>query len=114
MIIAYGLISRELYRGIQFELGQNTETTGEIHHKFYPNCKRLFVHTDLTHTADENIYFTFIDLYEAAGNYIRKTGNSRLYLCLGKYDNHQRFNSCLNLYFNVNVVQFLIDANHHK
>ncbi|KAI3366070.1 hypothetical protein L3Q82_009892, partial [Scortum barcoo] len=29
MIIAYGLISRELYRGIQFELGQNTETTGQ-------------------------------------------------------------------------------------
>ncbi|XP_028254701.1 cholecystokinin receptor-like [Parambassis ranga] len=29
MIIAYGLISRELYRGIQFELGQNSETTGQ-------------------------------------------------------------------------------------
>ncbi|XP_061571627.1 cholecystokinin receptor-like [Cololabis saira] len=28
MIIAYGLISRELYRGIQFELSQNKETTG--------------------------------------------------------------------------------------
>ncbi|KAM4602146.1 cholecystokinin receptor-like [Polymixia lowei] len=27
MITAYGLISRELYRGIQFELGQNRETT---------------------------------------------------------------------------------------
>ncbi|XP_072230739.1 cholecystokinin receptor-like [Leuresthes tenuis] len=27
MIIAYGLISRELYRGIQFELSQNKETT---------------------------------------------------------------------------------------
>uniref|UniRef100_A0A3B3YZZ6 Gastrin/cholecystokinin type B receptor n=1 Tax=Poecilia mexicana TaxID=48701 RepID=A0A3B3YZZ6_9TELE len=30
MIIAYGLISRELYRGIQFELSQNKETAGEI------------------------------------------------------------------------------------
>lgn len=30
MIVAYGLISRELYRGIQFELGQNAENTGEI------------------------------------------------------------------------------------
>ncbi|XP_047211713.1 cholecystokinin receptor-like isoform X2 [Girardinichthys multiradiatus] len=29
MIIAYGLISRELYRGIQFELSQNKETTGQ-------------------------------------------------------------------------------------
>uniref|UniRef100_A0A3B4WKD0 Gastrin/cholecystokinin type B receptor n=1 Tax=Seriola lalandi dorsalis TaxID=1841481 RepID=A0A3B4WKD0_SERLL len=29
MIIAYGLISRELYRGIQFELSQNAETTGQ-------------------------------------------------------------------------------------
>ncbi|TKS66263.1 Cholecystokinin receptor CCK-XLR [Collichthys lucidus] len=29
MIIAYGLISRELFRGIQFELSQNTETTGQ-------------------------------------------------------------------------------------
>ncbi|XP_070711876.1 cholecystokinin receptor-like [Pempheris klunzingeri] len=29
MIIAYGLISRELYRGIQFELGQNRETAGQ-------------------------------------------------------------------------------------
>ncbi|XP_044044123.1 cholecystokinin receptor-like [Siniperca chuatsi] len=29
MIVAYGLISRELYRGIQFELGQNRETTGK-------------------------------------------------------------------------------------
>lgn len=30
MIIAYGLISRELYRGIQFELSQNREPIGEI------------------------------------------------------------------------------------
>ncbi|XP_032412799.1 cholecystokinin receptor-like [Xiphophorus hellerii] len=29
MIIAYGLISRELYRGIQFELSQNKETAGQ-------------------------------------------------------------------------------------
>uniref|UniRef100_A0A3Q2QFF7 Gastrin/cholecystokinin type B receptor n=1 Tax=Fundulus heteroclitus TaxID=8078 RepID=A0A3Q2QFF7_FUNHE len=29
MIVAYGLISRELYRGIQFELSQNKETTGQ-------------------------------------------------------------------------------------
>ncbi|XP_026219399.1 7tmA_CCK-BR domain-containing protein [Anabas testudineus] len=29
MITAYGLISRELYRGIQFELSQNRETTGQ-------------------------------------------------------------------------------------
>ncbi|XP_041638142.1 cholecystokinin receptor [Cheilinus undulatus] len=29
MIIAYGLISRELYRGMQFEMGQNKETTGQ-------------------------------------------------------------------------------------
>ncbi|KAK2856796.1 hypothetical protein Q5P01_005531 [Channa striata] len=29
MIIAYGLISRELYRGIQFELSQNRETAGQ-------------------------------------------------------------------------------------
>ncbi|XP_046887528.1 cholecystokinin receptor-like [Hypomesus transpacificus] len=28
MIVAYGLISRELYRGIQFELGQNREAMG--------------------------------------------------------------------------------------
>ncbi|KAM6986717.1 cholecystokinin receptor [Aplochiton taeniatus] len=28
MIIAYGLISRELYRGMQFEMGQKKETTG--------------------------------------------------------------------------------------
>lgn len=29
MIVAYGLISRELYRGIQFELGQKTSSPGE-------------------------------------------------------------------------------------
>ncbi|XP_065808117.1 cholecystokinin receptor-like [Labrus bergylta] len=29
MIIAYGLISRELYRGMQFEFGHNKETTGQ-------------------------------------------------------------------------------------
>ncbi|KAG7261645.1 hypothetical protein CRUP_036424, partial [Coryphaenoides rupestris] len=29
MIVAYGLISRELYRGIQFETEQNGESTGE-------------------------------------------------------------------------------------
>uniref|UniRef100_A0A8D3C4E9 Gastrin/cholecystokinin type B receptor n=1 Tax=Scophthalmus maximus TaxID=52904 RepID=A0A8D3C4E9_SCOMX len=29
MIIAYGLISRELYRGMSFELGQNTEPSGQ-------------------------------------------------------------------------------------
>ncbi|KAM3862400.1 cholecystokinin receptor [Diretmus argenteus] len=28
MIVAYGLISRELYRGIQFEMGQKKESTG--------------------------------------------------------------------------------------
>lgn len=42
MIVAYGLISRELYRGMQFELSQSTETTGEIHHKFNPNRKKVF------------------------------------------------------------------------
>ena len=59
MIIAYGLISRELYRGIQFELDQNRESAGEIRHKHNPSFigkkKRLFVHIDLTHAADENI-----------------------------------------------------------
>ncbi|XP_031707503.1 cholecystokinin receptor-like isoform X2 [Anarrhichthys ocellatus] len=29
MIVAYGLISRELFRGMQFELGHNRETTGQ-------------------------------------------------------------------------------------
>lgn len=29
MIIAYGLISRELYRGIQFELEQKSECIGK-------------------------------------------------------------------------------------
>ena len=29
MIVAYGLISRELYRGIQFEMGQKKESTSE-------------------------------------------------------------------------------------
>uniref|UniRef100_A0AAQ4PUC2 Gastrin/cholecystokinin type B receptor n=1 Tax=Gasterosteus aculeatus aculeatus TaxID=481459 RepID=A0AAQ4PUC2_GASAC len=29
MIVAYGLISRELFRGMQFELGQSRETTGQ-------------------------------------------------------------------------------------
>lgn len=29
MIIAYGLISRELYRGIQFELEQKNDCRGE-------------------------------------------------------------------------------------
>ncbi|CAJ1087019.1 cholecystokinin receptor [Xyrichtys novacula] len=29
MIIAYGLISRELYRGMQFEMGQNTESAAQ-------------------------------------------------------------------------------------
>ncbi|XP_075871753.1 cholecystokinin receptor-like [Nelusetta ayraudi] len=29
MIVAYGLISRELYRGMQFELGQNAENTAQ-------------------------------------------------------------------------------------
>ena len=29
MIVAYGLISRELYRGIQLEMGQKRESTGE-------------------------------------------------------------------------------------
>lgn len=29
MIVAYGLISRELYRGIQFEMVQKTSSPGE-------------------------------------------------------------------------------------
>lgn len=32
MIIAYGLISRELYRGIRFEMGQKKDSTGEFMH----------------------------------------------------------------------------------
>lgn len=47
MIIAYGLISRELYRGMQFELGQNTESAGEIQQKFKPNSKNFLICTDL-------------------------------------------------------------------
>lgn len=42
MIIAYGLISRELYRGIQFELGQNTESSGEIQQKSKLNFSKPF------------------------------------------------------------------------
>lgn len=42
MIIAYGLISRELYRGIQFEQGQNTESSGEIQQKPKANNNKLF------------------------------------------------------------------------
>lgn len=38
MIISYGLISRELYRGIQFELDQSSESTGEIYHEFNPSA----------------------------------------------------------------------------
>lgn len=29
MIVAYGLISRELYKGIHFEMGHKKESTGE-------------------------------------------------------------------------------------
>lgn len=29
MIVAYGLISRELYKGIHFEMGNKKESTGE-------------------------------------------------------------------------------------
>lgn len=43
MITAYGLISRELYRGIQFELSQNKETTGETRLKPRPNRERLLL-----------------------------------------------------------------------
>lgn len=32
MIVAYGLISRELYRGIQFEMGHKKDSTGEAIH----------------------------------------------------------------------------------
>lgn len=30
MIVAYGLISRELYRGIQFEMGHKSDSTGRV------------------------------------------------------------------------------------
>lgn len=32
MIVAYGLISRELYRGIQFEMGHKKDSSGEAKH----------------------------------------------------------------------------------
>lgn len=47
MIIAYGLISRELYRGMQFEMGQNTEGAGELQHKFKPSSKNVLIFNDL-------------------------------------------------------------------
>lgn len=47
MIIAYGLISRELYRGMQFEMGQNTESAGEIQQKFKPYSKNILIFTGL-------------------------------------------------------------------
>lgn len=40
MIVAYGLISRELFRGIQFELGQNKDDkAGELHQKYNRTCE---------------------------------------------------------------------------
>lgn len=42
MVVAYGLISRELYRGMQFELGQNTESSGEIQQKSKSNINTFF------------------------------------------------------------------------
>lgn len=85
MITAYGLISRELYRGIQFELSQNRETPGEIHHKSNQNSKRLFVHIDLAHMGHENINFTFYSEGEAAVNYNTETENTRIYQKSSKY-----------------------------
>lgn len=35
MIVAYGLISRELYRGIHFEMGHKKDSTGEA---MYTTC----------------------------------------------------------------------------
>lgn len=63
MITAYGLISRELYRGIQFELSQSRETTGETHQKSNPDSKRLSARIDLAQMGHENIDFTFYVIY---------------------------------------------------
>ncbi len=40
MIVAYGLISRELYRGIHFEMGHKKDSTGEA---IYTTCEKLKV-----------------------------------------------------------------------
>lgn len=77
MIIAYGLISRELYRGIQFELGQNTESTGETQQKAKQQ-KAVLVCTDL-----DGIYI-FLFSHEAI-KYIKKTITSYLnHACVKK------------------------------
>lgn len=42
MIVAYGLISRELYRGIQFEMGHKKDSSGKIrtgHHEYCMNTE---------------------------------------------------------------------------
>lgn len=51
MIVAYGLISRELYRGIQFELGQNKDDkAGEIHQKYNRACENVYIQIFLLHS----------------------------------------------------------------
>ena len=40
MIVAYGLISRELYRGIQFEMGHKKDSTGEAKHPMWEGCRK--------------------------------------------------------------------------
>lgn len=60
MIITYGLISRELYRGIQFELSQNKETTGEIPLKSNPNGLKLPVQIYWTSSGDGNRFVIFL------------------------------------------------------
>lgn len=46
MSIAYGMISRELFRGMQFEMSESREPTGEIRHELSPdleyNLLRIF------------------------------------------------------------------------
>lgn len=58
MIVAYGLISRELYRGIHFEMGHKKDSTGEATqphiHKITKSLHHVLKHTEML-TEDPNL-----------------------------------------------------------
>lgn len=69
MVIAYGLISRELVRGMSFESNQSKETTGESRHTVGPKGKGLFVRCGFfSHRGSNPLLITFMDLHEVAAN----------------------------------------------
>lgn len=79
MIIAYGLISRELYRGIRFEMGQKKDSTGELMHR--KTTKDMEIDARNLHDLCK-IILTLCFFHKPLGRLLKMGNEEQNYVCI--------------------------------